>query len=268
MVKRILTALFLAPPFLYVLWYGEIYIACLCSLIAGVGAYELVAMANKEKSYCRQWLAIPWAALIPLCAFKWGFANIGYTLIIPFFLLIVPAIIRGDFKKEADSVAYTLLAVIYCGFMVSFMVLLRTEVPLGQYLILMLILMIWMQDTGAYFFGTAFGKHKLTKLSPKKSWEGSVAGLTASVVTGWAFISYTPLSFSIDKGFIIVGLILVALAGQLGDLFESLLKRDCGVKDSGSLIPGHGGVLDRFDSLIMAAPVLYFFCQVIALPKG
>jgi phosphatidate cytidylyltransferase len=152
--------------------------------------------------------------------------------------------------------------------MVSFMVLLRTEVPLGQYLILMLILMIWMQDTGAYFFGTAFGKHKLTKLSPKKSWEGSVAGLTASVVTGWAFISYTPLSFSIDKGFIIVGLILVALAGQLGDLFESLLKRDCGVKDSGSLIPGHGGVLDRFDSLIMAAPVLYFFCQVIALPKG
>jgi len=267
MVKRILAALFLAPPFLAVIWYGGIAITVLCCLISAVGAYEISEMASKNKANLSKWLAIPWASFVTFSAFQWGFGSLTFAITLPFILLLIPALKKGDFKDEADSLVYTLLAVVYCGLMVSCLLLLRTDFVSGNYLVIMLIVMIWSQDTAAYFFGTAFGKHKLTKLSPKKSWEGSIAGILAAVGAALLFIRYTTLSFALNWKVLVAGLALVAFVGQLGDLFESLLKRDCGVKDSGTLIPGHGGVLDRFDSLIMAAPLLYFFCQLAAVPK-
>ena len=269
MVKRVLTAVFLAPPFLLIIWHGGLYMALLCCAIAALAANEFSDMTiHSKKIHCRRWLTVPWSVAMVLITFKWGFSAVSYGLVVPFLILLVPSLQRGITEGEGDSVAYSLLSVVYCGILVSSILALRQEVPMGQYLVVMLIVMIWMQDTGAYFFGTAFGKHKLSKLSPKKSWEGSAAGLGLSVITGWLIISYTPLTASHDPSIVVGALALVALSGQLGDLFESLLKRDCQIKDSGSIIPGHGGILDRFDSLLTAAPVLYFFCQLLALPKG
>lgn len=124
-------------------------------------------------------------------------------------------------------------------------------------LLIGVILLSWGFDTGAYIFGSWFGKHKLMeKISPDKSWEGFICGLIVTVLIAW------PISLWIDfpgtAGWIITG-VLVSVTGTLGDLAESMLKRNTGMKDSGSILPGHGGLLDRFDSLILSLPFVFSF---------
>ena len=132
----------------------------------------------------------------------------------------------------------------------------------GGYTVLVIFASIWMCDSAAYFAGRAFGKNKLfERVSPKKTWEGAVAGLIGAVA---AFIAgkllVLPYLGLLEAG--VCGAI-VGIAGQMGDLAESLLKRDAGVKDSSALIPGHGGVLDRFDSLLLSSPLLFLFLDFI-----
>jgi phosphatidate cytidylyltransferase len=122
--------------------------------------------------------------------------------------------------------------------------------------------MIWVCDSAAYYIGSAFGKHKLfPRVSPNKSWEGAIAGFIFAVVTAVA-AKYLLLDYLRTDQAVILG-IIVGIFGQLGDLFESLLKRDAGVKDSSNLIPGHGGVLDRFDSLLVVSPLVYLYLDFV-----
>lgn len=132
----------------------------------------------------------------------------------------------------------------------------------GGLTIVTILAAIWLCDTAAYFAGRAFGKHKLfPRVSPNKTWEGAIAGFLAAVVVfvaGRALVlPYLSLGSAVTCG------VIVGLFGQLGDLAESLLKRDAGVKDSSALIPGHGGVLDRFDSLMFVAPLLFFYLDFV-----
>ena len=130
----------------------------------------------------------------------------------------------------------------------------------GLLALLYLLLVIWVCDTAAYLFGSAFGKRKLAPaISPNKSVEGFLAGLVSSLLVSMAFYSLSSLDWSLS--FIASAGLIIAFAGQLGDLAESLLKRGASVKDSGSLIPGHGGMLDRIDSLLFAIPVFYYLLQ-------
>jgi phosphatidate cytidylyltransferase len=134
----------------------------------------------------------------------------------------------------------------------------------GGYTVIMLFACIWICDTAAYFVGLGMGKHKLfERVSPGKTWEGAIAGFVAAVATAvaadWLMVEYLTTSQSV-----IIGAI-VGIFGQWGDLVESLFKRDAGVKDSSSLIPGHGGVLDRFDSLIFVSPLVYLYLDFIVL---
>lgn len=132
----------------------------------------------------------------------------------------------------------------------------------GGYTIISVLATIWICDTAAYHIGSIAGKHKLyPRVSPNKSWEGAIAGFIAAIASAVAakyiVLGYLPLS-----GAIIIGLI-VGTIGQLGDLAESLLKRDAGVKDSSTLLPGHGGIFDRFDSLLLVAPCVYLYIDYI-----
>ncbi|MBI5022519.1 MAG: phosphatidate cytidylyltransferase [Ignavibacteriales bacterium] len=133
----------------------------------------------------------------------------------------------------------------------------------GGYTVIAILATIWICDSAAYYVGSAFGKHKLfPRVSPNKSWEGAIGGFIFSILAA-IIAKYIALEYLSVANAIVIGMI-VGVFGQLGDLFESALKRDAGVKDSSTLLPGHGGVLDRFDSLLFAAPLVYFYLDYIA----
>ena len=135
----------------------------------------------------------------------------------------------------------------------------------GPWLLLFALVITWAGDTGAYFAGRAFGQHLLAPhLSPKKTWEGSLAGLAASIIAGVLFRRWLHAPMAYLIGMAVVG----NIAGQIGDLLESAYKRSAGVKDSGSLLPGHGGVLDRIDALILAIPVVWYYWILTYSPRN
>jgi phosphatidate cytidylyltransferase len=148
--------------------------------------------------------------------------------------------------------------ILYIGCLLGLLVALRAEA--GRNWVYLALIATFTSDTAAYFIGRAFGRHKMAPaISPGKTWEGAAAGLCGAVIISLLFTLDTPveLPFSIWQS-IIAGL-LISIFGQLGDLAESLLKRNTGVKDSGTLMPGHGGLLDRLDSVLFAAVVVYYF---------
>jgi len=136
----------------------------------------------------------------------------------------------------------------------------------GQYSFhypLAFLMMLWSSDTGAYIFGVKFGKHRLfERHSPKKSWEGFIGGLICSALTAYVLSLYFT-ELSLFHWLIVASIITVT--GTLGDLSESMLKRSLSTKDSGTFLPGHGGFLDRFDGLLIAAPLVYFYLHLISL---
>ena len=186
---------------------------------------------------------------------------LALTLLLPFSYQILRDQVNGAFL----SVASTLLGAVYIGWAFGHHLILLRDISVpdiseaGRGLIFFLLATVWLGDTAAYLFGKQFGRHKLRPtISPGKTIEGTVAGLVFGTLGGlgvWSFFLQDILSFS---HVLILG-ILLGIVGQLSDLSESVIKRSADVKDSGHLIPGHGGLLDRCDSLIFSAPVLYYY---------
>ena len=189
------------------------------------------------------------------------------ALSIAFLAIPIAAVFRPqEIERAPERIAATLFGVIYLGFTLSFCVLLRA-MPNGLLWICLGLAVVWLGDTGAYLGGRAIGKHKLhPRVSPKKTWEGAIAGILTSVAA--ALIAREVfVRFELWEGpmFRVGDAIAVALIagfmGQVGDLAESLLKRAVGVKDSGTMFPGHGGMLDRIDALLFALPAVYFYVK-------
>ena len=127
----------------------------------------------------------------------------------------------------------------------------------GFFTLLYGMLIVWLTDSGAYIFGRQFGKHKLApKVSPNKTWEGSVLGTVAATLILAIYLHFFPVGH-VNLGLMVVVTIVLSILGQIGDLIESALKRSYGVKDSGKILPGHGGILDRFDSMLLVMPTLH-----------
>lgn len=166
-------------------------------------------------------------------------------------------------RERVTDISIVLLGILYIGFLLGHLLLTR-GLPDGERLILFLVFVTWAGDTGAYYAGTAFGRRKLApRISPNKTVEGLIGGIALSVVAAFIAQHWFIPSFNAADS---LGLgLLLPLTGLLGDLAESGLKRGAGVKDSGGLIPGHGGVLDRLDSLLFAGPALYYY---VTLVKG
>lgn len=160
-------------------------------------------------------------------------------------------------ESAACEAAFALLAFLYIPFLLMHITMLR-QTPFGIEWLFVIMLIVMTNDSAAYYSGTAFGKHRLYPLvSPKKSIEGAVGGLIGSLC-GTLLAKYTFFPQLTIRDAVVTA-IAVGIVGQAGDLFESLLKRSFGVKDSGTIIPGHGGVLDRLDSILFAAPITYYY---------
>ncbi|MCK9582073.1 MAG: phosphatidate cytidylyltransferase [Endomicrobiales bacterium] len=195
--------------------------------------------------------------------------NLGTPAILSFILLPVflYEIIAGRINRSIESVGITFLGAFFIPWALGHLILIRDFMPDGAIIVYFLFAVIWVLDTGAYFFGRKFGKHKLAPLvSPKKTIEGLIGGVVTGALASWGFVSI--VHFAINKTLfstteaIIIG-VVVALISQFSDLSESLLKRNANVKDSAELLPGHGGMLDRFDSFLFTAPFFYYYLTII-----
>jgi len=167
---------------------------------------------------------------------------------------------RRPLVEALPSAGISCSALLLVAFPLSFAVWLHDRAPDGPKLLLFALVITWAGDTAAYFVGRAMGKHPLAPhISPKKTWEGSVGSMIGSLIVAWVF-SYW---IRIPLGHLVAMAVIGNVAGQMGDLLESAYKRSAGVKDSGGLLPGHGGVLDRIDALILCIPVIWYYVVLV-----
>ena len=243
---------------------GTIPTAIFIALISGLCAHEFFQMVKRDGKVPNDLIGIAAAVLFPLAAL--GESVLLTALIFVFMLSIGLWYVYTPRARIADVCA-TLMGPIYTGFMLSSIVLLRDALPHlpGAILTIGVCASLWVSDSFAYLVGKAFGRHKMApRISPKKTWEGFAGGILGSVIV-WVILYVTGM-FSFNVYFAMFCGAAVSVFGVFGDLIESRIKRGVGVKDSGNLIPGHGGMLDRCDSLIfgcISAQLLLFLGGVL-----
>lgn len=279
---RILVGVVGIPLVLGVIWLGGWWFACLIMTISAVGIHEYYSLASHKNASPSVGVGIGFGLAMQACI-TMAFVGSSLPALIQFVMLalllfatgVLATITTELYRAKENAVlntSVTVMGVAYVSLpMIALVVLRSLKWPMihgsfadaGAALVLTLFVCIWACDSAAYFVGLAIGKHKLfPRVSPKKSWEGAIAGFCASVLTFWLF--GTAMMSSLPVGIALGAGALIGVVGQIGDLAESLLKRDAGVKDSSSLIPGHGGVLDRFDSILFGAPALLLYLFLIS----
>jgi phosphatidate cytidylyltransferase len=266
-MKRILTAIIALPILLYTVWsVTPYYFAALTALAVLLGLYEFYALAAKLEIIAQNFLGYV-AGLAIVACFTFNrvelIAAVASGLVVA--SLLIAVFHAGDMSKSLATVAVTVLGVVYiallAGALVGVRMIADTQTPkLAAKLLTAFFAMVMMTDTGAYYTGRALGRHKLApRVSPGKTIEGSVGGFIASALAGVAcreiFFPEISLLHVITLG------VIIGVIGPVGDLAESMLKRGAGVKDSGRVFPGHGGMLDRIDSLLFCAPVIYYYSR-------
>jgi phosphatidate cytidylyltransferase len=226
------------------------------------GLYEFFTMLEKKGIRIYKYFGIGMGAVIPLSIlFRFELTKRWELLFIVLMLLflILMQFKRRDTSGVVVDISTTLFGILYISWFLSFLIKIR-YLPQGAGLIATVLLITKLGDVGAYLIGVRFGKRPLIpRISPKKSIEGAMGGLIFSVLGALASKAFFNFSY---PTLIIMGVFL-GILGQLGDLSESLIKRDCQVKDSGNIFPGMGGVLDEVDSLLFTAPVFYFYLSAI-----
>jgi phosphatidate cytidylyltransferase len=234
-------------------------------LISLAAFYEFVQLSKNKGVNANLWFGFISIILLLINTFK-VFAD--FISIISFIVFAISLIELFRNKGSAIlNIGTALLGIFYIGLFSASLFSIREFYPnvgeiyfRGGYLIITIFASIWICDSAAYYGGTALGKHKLfPRVSPNKSWEGAIFGFVFAIITmvlaQIIVLNFLSLSTAIAIGFI------VGIFGQIGDLIESLIKRDAGVKDSSSVIPGHGGIFDRFDSLLYTAPVILIYLK-------
>ncbi len=266
-IKRVLSSIVLIPVLYVIVWeLPPAYFAGVVALAAGIGQYEFYRMAKGRGIRPLTVIGIVLGVLVSIAIdfYQPGFRGGRGSAFLMAFCVLLITVVRlfssRPVEGAIEDISATLLGIFYVSMLFGFQIALRVGDHGRQWLMFMY-LVIWASDIGAYYVGTSLGRHKLyAKISPKKSVEGLIGGMVAAA--GAALLCRVWFLSSVGvREAAVLGLALAA-AGTLGDLVESLFKRDAGVKDSGSLIPGHGGMLDRMDSMLFAAPVLYYYIRM------
>lgn len=261
--KRVISGLLFLPIFYLVAWeLRPVYFTALVTAAAVVGQYEFYRMARARGIKPLIVLGCVIGALLVAEAYYPLYFGVGkfYIAACLILIMIVRLFSTRPVEGAIEDIAATFLGVVYVALLFGFQVSIRTGAEGRQWLVF-LYFVIWASDIGAYAIGIPFGKHRLyEKVSPKKSIEGLIGALAASV--GMALLCRIWFMPPIGIGEAAGLALLLAVVGTVGDLVESLFKRSAGIKDSGNIIPGHGGILDRMDSMLFAAPVLYYYLRM------
>jgi phosphatidate cytidylyltransferase len=270
LAKRVVVALIAAPLAIALVWLGGLPLAAFLALIAMGAAWELYRMSRAGGGNPLDAAGIALAGLLPIVTYAavGGIARVPLAAGAVALVALLGASIwaRGATGKPMDAVAVTVLGVLYTGGMLSFGIALRYHPyavgrAAGSALVAMPLVLTWSTDIGAFFVGRAIGGRKLIPaVSPGKTVSGAIGGLLVTILACWLYVRFVlhPVAqLGLTPWGIAIFAILVSVAAQVGDLAESLLKREAGVKDSSHLIPGHGGLLDRLDSLLFVLPVAY-----------
>ena len=262
MKTRILTAIVMLSLFIPVLWFSETIVYPIAmTLLVGIAAFELVRCLGLHRDL---FLSLP-AIILPMGLTLYAkfaesptahFGGVALAFFLFTVYLLAVAVFRAG-RTTYSSVMGALGGSFYISVAFSSMVLLR-YLPNGAYLFLLPFIGAWVSDTFAYFTGRFFGKHKLAPIiSPKKTVEGSIGGIVFAVgIFALYGVILSARGFAPNYLALCLAGLFVSVLSQIGDLALSLLKRECGIKDYGRLFPGHGGVLDRFDSVIATAPII------------
>ena len=255
--KRTITALCGLPLLIAIVWFGKPWFTILAAIWGLLAVFEFYKMVAASKVPPLTYFGLIWALLFIL--------NPHFDYIFPTPLLLTSAVIlpliwlllRQKREDAFASWAWTIAGILYVGWLLSYLVALR-YLDDGRNWVFLALLTTFGSDTAAYFTGRALGRHRLAlHISPGKTWEGAIAGVVGAIIVSLALVTIFSLPVSYGQA-ILLG-VVISVFGQLGDLVESLLKRNMGVKDSGKALPGHGGFLDRIDSVVFASVVAYYY---------
>jgi phosphatidate cytidylyltransferase len=268
-MKRILTAILLIAAVVALIFFGQQWMLTLFAcLVAELAAYEYLTLINSGGEHGGRipgwWMVISTALLFYVTYYRPVEAQLPVLSALALILLAWTGF-RGTLERVLPDAALGLFGLVYIAYPLTLIPLIWNRDD-GKPLLLFLMVCVWAGDSAALYVGRAFGRHKLSRLSPNKTWEGSIASVAGSVIAGLAVVfagqalsarGNTVLHILQPVWESIVLAIVINVAAQLGDLLESAMKRGAGVKDSGTMLPGHGGILDRIDALLLAAPVLW-----------
>jgi phosphatidate cytidylyltransferase len=267
MVKRLASAAVLLPVFLLIVVKAPAYLFNALVVVASAAAiWELTRLLELGGRPVYRRLAVVAGAAVTaaFAASRWldPFAAPALVLAAAVVIILAAPLWRGV-APATEPAANTLLAVMYIGWLLGYGILLHGVSSRGDELVLFVVGVTWVGETMAYVVGSTLGRHKLAPvISPRKTVEGALAQVIASVLTGLALGAW--LLPGCGMGVTIAGSAVLGVVGQVGDLTESVIKRSVGTKDTGGMIPGHGGVLDRIDSLLFNLPAFYYFSVAVA----
>jgi len=267
LLPRILTAIVGSALLLAAIYFGSLPFLLVILGIVLVSVREFYGLAQDTGYPCYPGIGVAGSALLVLSVFLNGVAwgqvteNQLTSAVIALLLIVIVfrSLARGPVDTSLSEWSVTLMGVFYVAWSLSHLLLIRDLRPGGRNITFMLFALVWAEDIFAYFIGVRWGHHKIAEsISPKKTWEGTIAGFVGAVGIAVLFqMSILRQQLRLTEA---VGLaVLIGILAFASDLGESILKRGAGIKDSSQLLPGHGGVLDRFDSFLLTAPFYYYF---------
>jgi len=260
--KRVITALWGIPLLIAAVWFDKPlpWFTVLLAIWGVLAVFEFYRMVAASKIAPLTYFGLVWSLLFILSPhFNNDFITSPTLLTSGVVLSLVWLVLRRQKEGAFIGWAWTIAGILYVGWLLSYFVALR-GLDDGRNWVFFALFATFGSDTAAFFIGRALGRHHLVpSISPGKTWEGAIGGIFGAIMISLLFTLPTPLGLPLSYWQAILLGLLVSIFGQLGDLVESLLKRNMGVKDSGKLLPGHGGFLDRIDSIVFAGIVIYYY---------
>ncbi len=273
-IQRAITGILFVAVLVGCIIGGPLSFGFLFCLISALATFEFCNLVNRQEEVSiNRNICTLGSIFLFFCFFYYGINPAETGIFIPYLALLIYLLVSELYLKKKNPInnwAYSMMSQLYVGLPFALLNVLafqnNMEISVSQYVFILplsVFIFNWVNDTGAYCTGMLFGKHRLfERISPKKSWEGSIGGAIFSILAGFA-LSYL---FPIMSTWQWIGMALtVVVFGTWGDLTESLMKRHLGIKDSGNILPGHGGLLDRFDSTLMAVPAAVVYLYIVSL---